>query len=199
MQQAGWEVLGIEPDGAAAAALRQLGIPCVQATGEDVDLAGLEQRYDAVTLSHVLEHCHDPDRVLDACWGMLKPRGLLWLQVPNVASLGARAFGNSWWGLDPPRHLVLPSARGLERALRKAGFDDLRRSSSGMGAALGYPASMEIRANRTPLLPFWQLWRRHPLAALAGCVVDAICVSGLARDRHEFLTVTARRSAGNHA
>jgi SAM-dependent methyltransferase len=79
--------------------------------------------FDAVTLSHVIEHLHDPVESLAACLRLLKPGGQIWVATPNVEGLGHRRFGRDWFGLDPPRHLVIFTRRALDRALRSAGFE----------------------------------------------------------------------------
>lgn len=44
------------------------------------------------------------------------------IAVPNPDSLQARAFGDRWFALDLPRHLVHVPARALIERLRAAGF-----------------------------------------------------------------------------
>ena len=39
------------------------------------DRTSLTQRYDFITASEVLEHCHNPSDDLDLLWGLLKPGG----------------------------------------------------------------------------------------------------------------------------
>jgi hypothetical protein len=42
--------------------------------------------------------------------------------VPNYDGLGARRFGQCWYGLDVPRHLTHFTADTLHLMLRQAGF-----------------------------------------------------------------------------
>src|SRR5205814_1922110 len=56
---------------------------------------------------------------------LLRPSGVLWLATPNLDSPGHRRFGPDWFGLDPPRHLVVFGARALADALSQAGFADV--------------------------------------------------------------------------
>jgi SAM-dependent methyltransferase len=115
MQRAGWEVAGLEPDPAAVGAARETGLHVEQGSLEE---APFEPRsFDAITLSHVVEHLHDPVSSLRACLELLRPRGVLWVATPNLEGRGHQRFGRDWFGLDPPRHLVLFTRRGLERAL----------------------------------------------------------------------------------
>jgi 2-polyprenyl-3-methyl-5-hydroxy-6-metoxy-1,4-benzoquinol methylase len=120
MSAAGWQVSGIEADPKA--------VEAGQASGLDVTRGDLEDppydagAFDAITLSHVLEHLHDPTAALASCGRLLRPEGVLWLATPNLDSPGHRRFGASWFGLDPPRHLVLFNRSALGRALAMAGF-----------------------------------------------------------------------------
>lgn len=118
---AGWRARGLEPDKRASSVAR--------ARGADVEVGGVDaigaHRADVITMNHVIEHLHDPIASLGRCHGALRPGGTLWIATPNVRSLGHRAFGSPWYGLDPPRHLVVFSRAGLEMALRAAGFERL--------------------------------------------------------------------------
>ncbi len=42
-----------------------------------------------ITLSHVIEHVHNPLDILDGCYAALKPGGSIWLETPNFDSQGA--------------------------------------------------------------------------------------------------------------
>ena len=82
-----------------------------------------DQRFDFVTMFHVLEHLPDPRKGLLFAGGLLNPRGSLIVQVPNVASCQARMFRSRWYGLDVPRHLVNFTAGGLDLLLNSVGFE----------------------------------------------------------------------------
>ncbi|HEX6679667.1 MAG TPA: class I SAM-dependent methyltransferase [Gaiellaceae bacterium] len=121
MRESGWEVHGIEPDAAGVEAARANGLAVEQGMIDDAPYP--PATFDAITLSHVVEHLHDPVSSLALCKRLLKPGGVLWAATPNIASPGHRWFGRDWFGLDPPRHLVIFSAGGLRQALLRAGFE----------------------------------------------------------------------------
>jgi SAM-dependent methyltransferase len=123
MQAAGWDAIGLEVDAAAVAAARSSGLDVALGTVEDAPFAA--GSFDAITLSHVLEHLHDPIASLRACLRLLRPNGVLWLATPNLDAPGHRRFGRDWFGLDPPRHLVLFGLTAIDHALGKAGYADI--------------------------------------------------------------------------
>jgi len=101
----GWDVVGLDPDPKAVAnGIRQkltVFVGGIEYFDEQTEL------FDVITLSHVIEHLSDPVKVLEACHGLLKPGGQLWLETPNIESIGHVYFQENWRGLEPPRHLVL--------------------------------------------------------------------------------------------
>jgi SAM-dependent methyltransferase len=101
------------------------GIEIVRAGVEEVDLP--ERVFDVAVLWHVLEHLADPVSALERVRSWLAPEGRLLVGVPNLASLQARLGGDRWFHLDPARHLVHFTPRGLERLLARGGFRVIER------------------------------------------------------------------------
>lgn len=123
MQEHGWQVQGLEPDSGAVAAARADGLDVEQGLIDDAPYP--PESFDAITLSHVIEHLHDPVASLTVCSRLLTPGGVLWVATPNVAGHTHRRFGRNWFGLDPPRHLVIFTRSSLELALLRAGFQEV--------------------------------------------------------------------------
>jgi hypothetical protein len=116
-------------DGALLDALRGLGRDALglerSPTRPDVsarDLGEVGGAWAAVVFWHSLEHLHEPGRALDRATGLLRPGGVLVVAAPNSASLQARAFGDRWLALDPPRHLVHLTSGALCDRLRSLGL-----------------------------------------------------------------------------
>ena len=82
----------------------------------------------AVIFWHSLEHLPDPASALRAAARLLVDGGVLFVAVPNVASLQARIFGSRWLHLDLPRHIVHLSADALITELSEVGFSIARVS-----------------------------------------------------------------------
>ncbi|MBV8462979.1 MAG: methyltransferase domain-containing protein [Acidimicrobiales bacterium] len=77
----GWRATGVEPAATAVAKAEQLGRPVLQGDLDHPDIRA--RRFDAIHLSHVLEHLSDPFEGLRQCVSMLAPGGLLAIEVPN--------------------------------------------------------------------------------------------------------------------
>lgn len=138
MRSLGWDVAGVEPDerGAAAARSRISGAS-VYAQIEDAP----EASFDAVTLSHVIEHLADPEATLAGCMRALKPGGQLVVSTPNSASSACAEFGASWLHWDPPRHLQIFEVGNLAALLGRVGFDEVQITTSAGSAHFAYYAS----------------------------------------------------------
>ncbi len=120
----GWLSYGVDTDASAAVAAQD----CGEVIGSQVsDLGGnYAAFFDVVTLSHVIEHVHDPVETLRHCRRVLKPGGYVWIETPNIESAGYELFGASWRGLEAPRHLVLFNPVSLRICLERAGFEKIR-------------------------------------------------------------------------
>ncbi|HLK58731.1 MAG TPA: class I SAM-dependent methyltransferase [Chthonomonadaceae bacterium] len=116
----GWQAEGLDFDASAVAAAKAIGVPVREGALEE----GLfpADAFDAVTLSHIIEHVYDPIKTLRICYQILKPGGMLWMVTPNMAAAGHTLFGKFWRGLEPPRHLVLFTAASLRQAMEQTGF-----------------------------------------------------------------------------
>ena len=120
MRERGWAVIGVEPDPVAAAAARRDDLDVRDGMLEDAAFA--DESFDAVVLSHVIEHVHDPIALLRECGRILRPGGRLVLTTPNLTSVGHRRFGADWRGLEPPRHLHVFSVESLASCVDQVGL-----------------------------------------------------------------------------
>lgn len=121
MKSKGWQVEGIEPHGPYAERCRaELGLTIHQARMEDVAFA---DRFDLISMWHVLEHLEDPVGGLLKCKQMLKVGGVLFCEVPNIDSLGARMAGPYWLGFRDPTHRWLFRGLAVDRLAERTGFE----------------------------------------------------------------------------
>lgn len=161
MREAGWDVTGIDTDPVAVQSAAELGIPAIAGSVEDVSFP--EKSFDAVTLSHVIEHVHDPVGLLSSCRRLVKPSGQIVIVTPNIRSFGHQKFGSCWRGLEPPRHLHIFSLSALRLCCEQAGLQVQLLRTSARAAGLLWEESTAIR-RRTQSLPveqgFWLRLRR---------------------------------------
>jgi 2-polyprenyl-3-methyl-5-hydroxy-6-metoxy-1,4-benzoquinol methylase len=129
-KEAGWSVMGIEPDGLAVSKAHAAGLDVWRGGFESVPGNG---DFDVVTASHVIEHVHDPLALLLSMNGHLRTGGRIWLATPNVHATGHRIFGKYWFPLEIPRHLQIFSRHGLLNLLVKAGFCNIQFHAKGRG------------------------------------------------------------------
>jgi SAM-dependent methyltransferase len=173
MRALGWSrVVGVDT---SAAALRQVDreLDIETHCGDIRDVALPEASFDAVSMSHTLEHVDDPAAVLAEVRRVAKPGGRVAIQVPNARSLAARLLGERWVGWEVPRHLINFSPAGLRRSIDRSGLrlETLSTSAQGsygvflfsMSRAFGDPHDVYTDdRHRFPLR------RRLPAALLSG-------------------------------
>lgn len=113
MKQRGLNLLGFEPNPEYASGVSdRLGLPVF---GDAASLiAAHAGSVDVVTMHFVLEHVTDLHGAFASVSALLRPGGIFYLVVPNIASTEARMFGKKWHGLDPPRHISFPDQSVVE-------------------------------------------------------------------------------------
>lgn len=114
--------------------VRTAGVDFIDLTGlpgfDDIDFrcnlfyhAGFdEERFDAVTMWHFLEHDYDPLRSLHEARKVLRNHGILVIEVPRLDSATFRLYRERWPGLQAPQHTVLFTRDALEEFVTTAGF-----------------------------------------------------------------------------
>lgn len=124
LREQGWEVEGIELDSEAAEYARSSrGLTVHQGDAESVLARIPGEQFDVVTMWHLLEHLFDPAAALANVHRILKPGGILMLEVPNFQCPLARVFGRYWFPLDIPRHLFHFTPSTLKSVLSRAGLE----------------------------------------------------------------------------
>lgn len=123
LQGLGWKVIGIDTDPAATEIAKNRGLDV--RTGTLASNSFTAGTFNAVLMSHVIEHVPDPQETIRECRRLLRPGGMLVMLTPNTVSLGHRWFGKDWLHLDPPRHLHLFNRRNLTKLCADAGYADV--------------------------------------------------------------------------
>ena len=132
----GWEPLGVEPSGFAAAFARErLGLEVIN---EGVFEANLPSgAFSAVVLGDVIEHLTDPRTALERIRSLLAPGGVIWLALPDAGSRVARVLGRRWWSVIPT-HVQYFTRGSIATLLGRAGFEVLEISTAPKAFTVGY-------------------------------------------------------------
>ena len=124
MRNNGWNVTGVEFDKETSlCASDAYDINVIPQ--ESIDNLP-DERFDVITLYHVLEHLDNPVAVIHTCRRLLRKGGLLVISVPNIFSLQASVGKGVWFHLDLPCHLHHFSEGGLTILLNKNSFKILK-------------------------------------------------------------------------
>ncbi len=185
-RKCGWNVTGIDLDEKAVAASRSRGLDVRSGT---IEAIGEDERFDGITMGHVIEHVHDPHAVLEACYKRLKPGGWIWVDTPNMDALGHAEYGPHWVGVDAPRHLILFTPASLTEALNRAGFVNQEPLHAKLIATFTWAASAAKAAGRG------MNGEDEFRAAVKKRAMDAVARETANPDVREFLTVRAYRPA----
>jgi len=99
-KNSGFKVTGVEPNEKARMLSHQKGIQ-LEASLEDVS----GQKFQAITLWHVLEHLPNLENQIKTLVELLEDDGVLVVAVPNFKSFDAKYYKTHWAAFDVPRHL----------------------------------------------------------------------------------------------
>jgi SAM-dependent methyltransferase len=129
----GYSAKGIEPSVRFCDYARiQYGVDVRQGyLGDSEHFKG--EKFDVITLFHVLEHVVSPQKLLSEVSKMLKDDGIIYVEVPNananilwIADFVFRLFGRAWSSrlspLHAPFHSMGYSPNSLSYLLEKNGF-----------------------------------------------------------------------------
>lgn len=116
----GWHAVGVEPDPVSCRyATECLGLDVF---GGTLDGAGFEpDSFDVVVSLQVFEHLIDPRTVLDEISRVIKPNGLLVVEVPGADNIGFRLLGRRHRHFAQ-HHLNFFSKQTLARLLEESGY-----------------------------------------------------------------------------
>jgi 2-polyprenyl-3-methyl-5-hydroxy-6-metoxy-1,4-benzoquinol methylase len=117
IKENGWKVFGTEPDsGAREVASKRVGASIFQ----DIQTDALQaQKFDVITLWHVLEHVHQLNETLEWLTEHLNENGTIIIAVPNPQSFDASKYGRFWAAYDVPRHLYHFTKGSMKQLLEK--------------------------------------------------------------------------------
>lgn len=182
MQKAGWAVRGVERDATASQFAREHLQLNVITGGVEV-LEQLHEKFEVITLWHVLEHLYQPKEALQKLKLMLSDEGVLIIAVPNVGGIDAKIYGEHWVALDAPRHVQHFTLSTLQEMAAAVVLKLLRSRQLPLDAFFSTLMSerrQSLLAHSSFLL--WPLrMARSFLVAVASLVVGSRMASGGAR------------------
>lgn len=91
------------------------------------ELCFMDETFDIVIMTHVLEHTFDPLNTLLELSRILRTKGVLVVTVPDAAHPFARLMGKEFPLVQPPVHLWYFSAQTLARLLERTGMKVIHR------------------------------------------------------------------------
>lgn len=122
--QAGWECYGVDPSPHAVATAKEKNPDLNLFCGDLVDAKYPDSFFDRVNLTHVLEHVPYPPETLKEIYRVLKPGGVLSIEVPNYGGLYYSLVSKSA-EYFVPQHLSFFKPDTIKKALKDAGFQDV--------------------------------------------------------------------------
>ncbi|MBI3461885.1 MAG: class I SAM-dependent methyltransferase, partial [Planctomycetes bacterium] len=158
MRRLGWDVEGMDASAVVARKVEQeTGIRVHIGTLPHADVS--RSCFDAITMWASLEHVHDPRAVLRAAREALRPGGLLVVSVPNFKCWSFRMFGDAWFGLELPRHLVHFTPHTLAAVVCGEGFRVLDIQQIGRDGWIRRSARRAVQSGFAGLWPRLCRWK----------------------------------------
>lgn len=138
IKKKGLKVKGIEPSKEASkrARLRNLNV-----TEGYFNKDAFNEKFDAIVLSHVLEHIEEPEKIIEAIKEVLNPGGFLLLTQTNYKGIVPKLQKQNWYAWVPEQHFWHFTASGLVSWLNKYGFKKVQIAYQ----SLVHPPSKKIQ------------------------------------------------------
>lgn len=124
----GFDVRGFDLQEDVVRYLRdELKIPAECGGVDDMAKVYSPNTFDLITAFFLIEHIPDVRGTLAEMFAVLKPGGWLAAAVPFIDCVQAKVFGKRWINVtEAPRHLSLPTQKGMIEACRSVGFADVK-------------------------------------------------------------------------
>ncbi len=114
----GWKTVGVEPDADA----RNLTNAKTIETYDTDYLEKTKEKFDVITMWHVLEHVHKLSERMQQIATMLTDKGIVVIAVPNHHSPDATKYKEYWAAYDVPRHLSHFSKESIQKLFGQYNF-----------------------------------------------------------------------------
>ena len=148
MKKYGWKVEGNDFDNKVANEVINKYDIHVH-SGDIREIKFPDNSFDAITLSHTIEHFYSPLESIRRCHQLLKKGGKLIITTPNANSLSHQRYGVYWRGLEPPRHIQIFTPNSLSSIIVRAGFSNKIVDTLSTGSAGIYKVSALASRKKT--------------------------------------------------
>jgi len=118
-------------------------------TGPLVEELFPENHFDVVYAAQVFEHLLDPTETLETLLKLLKPGGIMFIDVPNYNTLPIRFNKDDFMLNEPPQHINYFTPSTLSKLVTDAGLKNAKLYSEGglkWENLLGRPIESDIAA-----------------------------------------------------
>jgi len=148
MTDNGFNVLAIEPDKRAMITSISKSVVTVS----HLKMLSDKERFNTITLWHVLEHIPDAQKIITELKLHLDKKGIMFIAVPNLNSHDCLYYKSNWAALDVPRHVWHFTSSGIQILMQKAGFELVKRHPLWFDAFYIAYLSEQHLGSRWPLL-----------------------------------------------
>ena len=132
----GWITSGIEPSKSAANYASSLGL---NVSNTDLEHFDTKNRFSLIVMIHVLEHVDDPRQTIKRLSKLIRPKGRLFLSVPNFGGLTPVLFGSRWPYLLPNEHRWHFTLKSLSLLLKDCDFTVIKSETNAGVFGLAHP------------------------------------------------------------
>jgi SAM-dependent methyltransferase len=87
------------------------------------EIHDIKEKYDLIMMHHSLEHMFEPLKALQKAYSLLNENKYLLVRIPVMGNYGWQQYKTNWCGLDAPRHIFIPSEKGMRMMATAAGFE----------------------------------------------------------------------------
>jgi 2-polyprenyl-3-methyl-5-hydroxy-6-metoxy-1,4-benzoquinol methylase len=133
LKKKGFDCYGFDPSKESVLYGLKYGIKVKHAGMDKVDVFE-GKKFNVVILNNVLEHLIDPEGTLKQIKKILKPKGIIMVEVPNDFNdfqiIGKKIHKLKQWWVSPPAHLNYFSKETLSKLINFLGFKVLLSHSS---------------------------------------------------------------------
>lgn len=162
MQTNGYKVTGMEPNPKA------FEISQAKIGKENVvncELKEIKEKFDIITMWHVLEHIPNLNEILTELKKHLNPGGTLIIAVPNHLSFDANYYKEQWAAYDVPRHLWHFNPNSIKMLINNFGMNIVNISPMKLDSFYVSLLSEKYKGNPFPFFKAFYIGLKSNLSA----------------------------------